>query len=323
MVADFGLLRLPAHGARRHLRPARRLQPGADHPRRRARALTMPDASVRDRLSTVDGGRRLRLQQLQVPRDRAARPSPSGGLQREVTRGAQRTTSWPSPRSTSRTSIPATEPPAHKYAALAEHPRDEHAERRTSSPSRRSRTTTAPDRTTAGRRRRRRRGRDLRSRRSWRPAARRTSSGRSTLSATPGRRRAGRQHPRRLPVPHRPRVGIRRPRRAGNATTATERGRTRRTGPQLSLSPGRIDPTNPAFANSRKPLAGEFTLARSHRVRGRQPLQLQGRRRPAVRALPAAGPPHRVATGATGRRRWSPASSEDLLAADRQSHMSW
>jgi predicted extracellular nuclease len=29
-------------------------------------------------------------------------------------------------------------------------------------------------------------------------------------------------------------------------------------GPQLSLSPGRIDPTNPAFANSRKPLAGEF-----------------------------------------------------------------
>ena len=29
-------------------------------------------------------------------------------------------------------------------------------------------------------------------------------------------------------------------------------------GPQLSFSPGRIDPTNPAFANSRKPLAGEF-----------------------------------------------------------------
>ncbi|MBI2382381.1 MAG: lamin tail domain-containing protein [Gammaproteobacteria bacterium] len=32
----------------------------------------------------------------------------------------------------------------------------------------------------------------------------------------------------------------------------------------LSLSPGRIDPTNPAFANSRKPLAGEF------RVNGRR-----------------------------------------------------
>jgi predicted extracellular nuclease len=30
-------------------------------------------------------------------------------------------------------------------------------------------------------------------------------------------------------------------------------------GAQLSLSPGRIDPANPAWANSRKPLAGEFT----------------------------------------------------------------
>jgi predicted extracellular nuclease len=30
---------------------------------------------------------------------------------------------------------------------------------------------------------------------------------------------------------------------------------------QLAFSPGRIDPTNPAFANSRKPLAGEFTFA--------------------------------------------------------------
>jgi hypothetical protein len=29
-------------------------------------------------------------------------------------------------------------------------------------------------------------------------------------------------------------------------------------GPQLSASPGRIDPTNPAFNSSRKPLAGEF-----------------------------------------------------------------
>ncbi len=32
------------------------------------------------------------------------------------------------------------------------------------------------------------------------------------------------------------------------------------TGPQLSFSPGRIDPTNPAFNTSRKPLAGEFTF---------------------------------------------------------------
>jgi predicted extracellular nuclease len=36
-------------------------------------------------------------------------------------------------------------------------------------------------------------------------------------------------------------------------------------GPQLSASPGRIDPTNTAFATSRKPLAGEF-LFRGHHV---------------------------------------------------------
>ena len=30
-------------------------------------------------------------------------------------------------------------------------------------------------------------------------------------------------------------------------------------GPQLTVSPGRIDPTNPALTNSRKPLVGEFT----------------------------------------------------------------
>ena len=31
-------------------------------------------------------------------------------------------------------------------------------------------------------------------------------------------------------------------------------------GPELSLSPGRVDPANPAWANSRKPLAGELTF---------------------------------------------------------------
>jgi len=45
----------------------------------------------------------------------------------------------------------------------------------------------------------------------------------------------------------------------GGPTTATSVV-TGATGPQLSASPGRIDPTNPAFANSRKPLAGEFTF---------------------------------------------------------------
>jgi predicted extracellular nuclease len=31
-------------------------------------------------------------------------------------------------------------------------------------------------------------------------------------------------------------------------------------GPQLSASPGRVDPLNPAWSNSRKPLAGEFRM---------------------------------------------------------------
>lgn len=44
----------------------------------------------------------------------------------------------------------------------------------------------------------------------------------------------------------------------GGPTTSTTVVNTG-SGPQLSASPGRIDPTNPAFNNSRKPLAGEFT----------------------------------------------------------------
>ena len=47
---------------------------------------------------------------------------------------------------------------------------------------------------------------------------------------------------------------------ATTATTVLRQGRRAR----LSLSPGRIDPTNSAFENSRKPLAGEF------RFRGRR-----------------------------------------------------
>jgi hypothetical protein len=43
----------------------------------------------------------------------------------------------------------------------------------------------------------------------------------------------------------------------GNATAATHED-TSRKGAQLTQSPGRVDPNNGAFANSRKPLAGEF-----------------------------------------------------------------
>jgi endonuclease/exonuclease/phosphatase family metal-dependent hydrolase len=49
----------------------------------------------------------------------------------------------------------------------------------------------------------------------------------------------------------------------GNATTPTEPAAAPGGGAQLTLSPGRIDPTNPVWSSSRKPLAGEF------RYRGR------------------------------------------------------
>jgi predicted extracellular nuclease len=45
----------------------------------------------------------------------------------------------------------------------------------------------------------------------------------------------------------------------GDSTTATA-AVSGPGGPELSFSPGRIDPTNPAFAGAQKPLAGEFTF---------------------------------------------------------------
>jgi predicted extracellular nuclease len=45
----------------------------------------------------------------------------------------------------------------------------------------------------------------------------------------------------------------------GDSTTPTTVIKTS-SGPRLSFSPGRIDPQNPAFANSRKPLVGEFRM---------------------------------------------------------------
>ena len=49
----------------------------------------------------------------------------------------------------------------------------------------------------------------------------------------------------------------------GDATTPTREDRSRR-GAQLTLSPGRVQPRNPAFRDSRKPLAGEFRVGAAH-----------------------------------------------------------
>jgi uncharacterized protein len=45
----------------------------------------------------------------------------------------------------------------------------------------------------------------------------------------------------------------------GTSTSSTEVVKTGRRGARLTFSPGRIDPGDPAFTTSRKPLAGEFT----------------------------------------------------------------
>jgi predicted extracellular nuclease len=52
--------------------------------------------------------------------------------------------------------------------------------------------------------------------------------------------------------------------RPGGTSTATVSVASGANGPELSFSPGRVDPTNHAFDNSRKPLAGEFTFNGRH-----------------------------------------------------------
>ncbi|MFL6213063.1 MAG: C25 family cysteine peptidase [Blastocatellia bacterium] len=52
--------------------------------------------------------------------------------------------------------------------------------------------------------------------------------------------------------------------RAGGTSTAATTVVNGGTGPQLSFSPGRIDPSNTAWSASRKPLAGEFMYNGSH-----------------------------------------------------------
>ena len=74
---------------------------------------------------------------------------------------------------------------------------------------------------------------------------------------------------------------------AGDATTAESLaiidGK-----PHLALNPGRITPANVAWMDSRKPLGRRVHLPWQDGVCDRQPLRLQGRRRPAVRPVAAA-----------------------------------
>ena len=117
----------------------------------------------------------------------------------------------------------------------------------------------------------------------------------------PGRRRAGRQHPRRLPVPHRLAACSFVDRPGGTATTATEEDAGGRA-PQLDVQPGPRRPDQRGVGRQPQAAGRRVPLPRQAAVRDRQPLQLQGRRRPAVRPLPAAAPA-RARCSATARRR--------------------
>ena len=90
--------------------------------------------------------------------------------------------------------------------------------------------------------------------------------------------------------------------RAARRPTATTVARDAAGRPHLSFSPGRIDPTSAAWTDSRKPLAGEFRWRGQTVFVDREPLRLQGRRRPAVRAVPADPAALAGAAGAAGDR---------------------
>ena len=99
-------------------------------------------------------------------------------------------------------------------------------------------------------------------------------------------------------------------------------GRTTHGKAALSASPGRIDPADPAWKASRKPLVGQFSFRGQPGVRDRQPLQLQGRRPGPGQPLPAAGPQlgdpaHRPGHG------WSTRSSRTCWPRTRRPTWWW
>ena len=240
-----------------------------------------PEANVGDRLRARRRRRGLLVRQLQVrghvrsgaDRPRAAARGHAGAA---LERAGDRLDERREPRRR------LTAGPGEGRAAR-EHRRRQPALARTSWASRRCRTTTARP-TTAPPTRRDVRGLHRRDRGGRRPALRVPPD---RPGEQPGRRRAGRQHPRRLPVPHRPRAQLRRPAGRHRRRTATTEDPST-PGAQLTFSPGRVKPDGPGVGEQPQAARRRVPLARQARVRDREPLQLQGRRPAAVRALPAA-----------------------------------
>ena len=116
VLGDDGRGRRPAHAARRHRDAADRLQPRADHPRRRI--VGTARGQCRRRLRRRHRRRAgLQLRQLQAACHAALPVVSPGGLRPGSDAGRPAPNSSPSPPSTSRTSTPAD--PQAKFDSLA------------------------------------------------------------------------------------------------------------------------------------------------------------------------------------------------------------
>ena len=118
----------------------------------------------------------------------------------------------------------------------------------------------------------------------------------------PGRRRAGRQHPPRLPLPHRPRAAVRRP--AGRRRRRRRRrSSTTPSGPRAVVQPRPHRPDQPGLQQQPQAARRRVHASTADALRDRQPLQLEGRRPPALRPLPAADRAQRGAAAPAGADR--------------------
>ncbi len=229
------------------------------------------------------------------------------GLTRETTDAPGARTSSRSPPSTSRTS--ARNEGQAKYDALAAQIVEQHAVARRRRRSRRSRTTTARRTTPSSTRTSRSTGSSPRSRR---PAAPRTQCRQiNPVDDQDGGQPGGNI---RVGFIFRTDRGLAFVDRPGGDSTTPTTVVAGPGGPQLSASPGRVDPANPAWSASRKPLAGEFTfrgerffLITNHFNSKGGDNPLFGRFQPPVRtdrgSAPPAGADRELLRGLDPRRR--------------------
>ena len=322
----------PSTAARRHLRHARGLQPRAADPRRRARA-DVPDVNRRRlRRATVDASSTTRSATSSTTR-RATPTRIDRGLQREVTDAPQRATQL-AVASINVENLDPADPPAKFDAARLDRrrqpPQPGHPGRRGGPGQRRRRRDGAVDR------RRRHAARefiaaiagggrpDVRVPPDRPGATTRTAASRAATSASASCS---------APIA----ASSSSTGRAATSTTPTgviahEAGRA------AAVQPGPHRPDQPGVQQQPQAAGRRVPLEGPDRVRDREPLQLQGRRRPAVRPPPAAGAvlggPAPPAGGGARRlrrahprgrpaRRTSSCSATSTTSSSRRRSRSW